>query len=128
MNKEIEKAARKKVEAKMSFYTCAIIFPTAALVLLMLSFAIPSAAFWLRLPIPVLMMVLAIVYLNAFGFPFSEVGSADWQEDEVEREMIRLYRKQKAKQASTEEAVPDNLELKELERVAAKPLLDGDYV
>lgn len=128
MDKEIEKAARKKVQAKMSFYTCAIIFPTVALVLLMLSFAIPGAAFWLRLPIPILMMVLAIVYLSAFGFPFSEVGSADWQEDEVEREMIRLYRKQKAEQVSKDEVLPDNLELKELERVATKPLIDGEYV
>ncbi|MCB0627466.1 MAG: hypothetical protein KDC43_26985, partial [Saprospiraceae bacterium] len=62
----------------------------------MLSFYLPSVGFWLRLPIPVFIMVLGILYLFAFGLPYSGVLSGNWQEEEIEREMLKLYRKKKA--------------------------------
>ena len=130
MNEALEKEARKKVRAKMTFYTCAIVFSSVAVILLILSLYLSSIAFWLLLPIPVLLMVLALTYFLAFGFPFSEVGSADWQENEVEREMIRLYRKQRQGELPPLEDQTDRekLELEDLQPAAEKISRDEDYV
>lgn len=93
--KELRKKAKKKVENKMAFYTCAVVFSFTTLVLLLLSFYLPGVAFWLRLPIPIFIMVLSILYLTAFGLPFTGALSEDWQEEEIEKEMIKLYRQKK---------------------------------
>lgn len=118
---ELRKKAKKKVEAKMAFYTCAIIFPCVMVVLLMLSFYLPAAGFWLRLPIPILIMVLGIIYLSAFGMPFTGALSEDWQEEEVEKEMIKLYQKRKNQLLPQDDlSETEMLELKELERLKMK--------
>jgi len=75
MYNELREKAEKNVEAKKAFYVSAIIFPTIALVLLMLSFYLSGASFWLRLPIPILMMVLGVIYINAFGWSASSASS-----------------------------------------------------
>jgi hypothetical protein len=92
MYEEIRQKAEKKVQAKMTFYTCAIVFSFTSVLLVMLSFYLPSISFWLRLPIPAFLMVLGILYLNAFGLPSTGGLSEDWQEEEVEKEMLKLYR------------------------------------
>ena len=46
MYKELRKEAKKKVEAKMAFYICAIAFSSVSIVLLMLSFYMPSIGIW----------------------------------------------------------------------------------
>ena len=130
MNEELRKKAKKKVEAKMAFYICAIIFPSVSVLLLMLSFYLPGAGFWLRLPIPILMMVLGIIYLSAFGWPATGALSVDWQEEEIEKEMIKLHR-QKSGQLPPLEGLSEKeiLELKELERLQKKWDRDEeDYV
>ena len=129
MYKELRKKAKKKVEAKMAFFVCAIIFPCVAVLLLMLSFYLPAAGFWLRLPIPILIMVLGILYLSAFGLPTTGALSEDWQEKEIEKEMIKLYRQKKA-EFPPQEQLSENeiLELKELERLKKKWDREEDYV
>ncbi len=128
MYKELHEKAKKRVEAKMAFYICAIVFFFVTIVLLMLSFYLPAVAFWLRLPIPIFVMVLAILYLTAFGLPVGGL-SQDWQEEEIEREMIRLYRQKKAQLPPLEEmSETEILELKELERLKKKWDWGEDYV
>ncbi|MBT8218723.1 MAG: 2TM domain-containing protein [Bacteroidia bacterium] len=129
MYEEVRKKAKKKVEAKVAFYMCAVIFSFTSVILLMLSFYLPGVAFWLRLPIPVFMMVLIILYLTAFGLPFSGTYSEDWREEEIEKEMIRLYRKKRAELPPLEElSESERLELKELERLREKWDWGEDYV
>ena len=121
MYKELRKKAKKKMEAKMAFYICAIVFPFVAILLLMLSFYLPAVGFWLRLPIPVLIMVLGILYLFAFGLPSTGALSEDWQEEEIEKEMVKSYRQKKDQLLPLEElSETEILELKELERLEKK--------
>ena len=129
MYKELRKKAKKKVEAKMAFYICTIVFSFVTVVLLMLSFYLPGAGFWLRLPIPIFIMVLTILYLVAFGWPTTGALSEDWQEEEIEREMIKIYRQKKMELPPLEEmSEKEILELKELERLKKKWEWDEDYV
>lgn len=126
---ELRKKAKKKVEAKMTFYTCAVVFAFTTVVLLMLSFYLPDVAFWLRLPIPIFVMVLVILYLTAFGLPTTGALSDDWQEAEIEREMIKLYRQKKTELPPREElSETEILELKALERLKRKWDREDDFV
>ena len=129
MYKELRKKAEKKVQAKMAFYICAVVFGFVSIVLMMLSYYMPSISFWLKLPLPIFVMVLVIIYLSAWGMPFSGALSDDWQEEEVEREMMRLYRRKRAQLPPAEELDESEvLELKELERLKRKWSWDDDYV
>ena len=129
MYEEMRKKAKKKVQAKMGFYICTIVFSFTTVLLLMLSIYLPSISFWLRLPIPVFIMVLGVLYLSAFGLPSTGALSEDWQEEEIEKEMIKIYR-QKKSQLSTQEELSETeiLELKELERLKKKWDWGEDYV
>lgn len=129
MMEELRKKAEKKVEAKMAFYICAIVFSFTTVILMILSFALPGVAFWLRLPIPVFMMVLGIIYLGAFGLPSSNSLSEDWKEEEIKKEMQKLYRQQKAQERRPQDLTEsEKLELKELERLEEKRSWDEDFV
>ncbi len=66
----------------------------------MLSFYLPGVGFWLRLPIPVFIMVPGILYLTAFGLPATGALSGDWQAQEIEREMRKHYRQKNSASAS----------------------------
>ena len=127
MYKELRKKAKKKVEAKMAFYICVIVFTFVTILLMMLSFALPGVAFWLRLPIPIFVMVLAILYLSAFGLPGNGRFNENWQEEEIEKEMIKLYRQRRAELPPLEDlSETEQLELKELERLKKKWDLRGE--
>ena len=129
MYNELRKKAKKKVQAKVAFYICFIVFAFTTVVLVMLSFYLPSIAFWLRLPIPIFIMVLAILYVSAFGLPTSRTLSDDWQEDEIEKEMLKLYQKRKADLPPLEELSEEQMmELKELDLLEEKWYRDDDYV
>ncbi|PHN02409.1 2TM domain-containing protein [Flavilitoribacter nigricans] len=129
MDQDLRKKAKKKVEAKMAFFICAIVFSFTTIILLMLSFYLPSVGFWLRLPIPAFVMVLAILYLSAFGLPNSGALSKEWQREEVEKEMIRLYRQKRADLPPLEEmSESEILELKEMEALHKKWDWSEDYV
>ena len=120
--KELRKKAEKKVQAKMAFFICAVVFFFATIILMTLSYYLTEIAFWLRLPILAFMLVLGILYLVAFGLPTGNGMSENWQEEEIEKEMLRLYRRKKAMMSSVgEDATPsERLELKVLEQLEEK--------
>ena len=121
MYDDLRKKAKKKVEAKMGFYICAIVFFFVSILLLMLSFYLPAVGFWLRLPIPIFIMVLGILYLFAFGLPSTGPLSKEWHEEEIEKEMVKSYRQKKDQLLPLEElSETEILELKELERLEKK--------
>lgn len=121
MYNELRIQAKKKVEAKKAFYICTIVFAFTTLILLILSLAIPSITFWLMLPIPAMLMVLCVLYFSAFGLPGSGARSANWEEEEIEKEMLQLYRQKRAQLPPLEELSENEiLELKELEELRKK--------
>ena len=118
MYQELREKAEKKVEAKMSFYICTIVFSFCTVVLFMLSYYLPEISFWLMLPIPVFLMILGILFLTAFGLPINGEIREDWQEEEIQKEMVKLYRQKKAQLPPLEElSETELLELLELERI-----------
>ena len=126
---ELRKQAEKKVQNKIAFYTCAIVFTGVSVVLMMLSYFIPSISQWLMLPIPIFLMVLAIMYLAAFGLPWTGEYSEDWQEEEIEKEMLRMYRKRKQRTGLLKGAADSEiLELEELEKVHNQRVKREDFV
>ncbi len=129
MYQELRKKAEKKVEAKKAFFICTIVFSFVTVILLMLAYYLPEIGFWVSLPIPIFVMVLAILYLSAFGLPSNGRFSDDWEEEEIEKEMLKLYRRKKADLPPIEElSETEVLELKELERLKKKWDWREDYV
>lgn len=122
MQDDIEKKARQKVEEKKGFYFIAMIFLMTSIILFVLSLVLgPDVAFWLRFPILVMGLLAAVFYFYIFGFPFSNVLSDEWEEEELEKEMFKLYRRKKQMLPPPEElSEEDKLELKELERLKQK--------
>lgn len=122
MHDDIEKKARQKVEEKKGFYFIAMIFLMVSIILFVLSFIIGGvAAFWIRFPILVLGLLTAVFYFYLFGFPFSNVLSDEWEEEEFEKEMFKLYRQKRHMLPPPEElSEEDKLELEELERLKQK--------
>lgn len=128
MNKELRKKAEKKVNAKMAFYTCGVVFSCVAVILVLLSFHLPAIASWLLLPLPVLVMVMGVLYLDAFGLPFTDTPSENWREEEIEKEMKRLIRREESQNPPADNSfVPETLELKKPERLPASNG-EEDYV
>ncbi len=129
MYKELRKKAKKKVQAKVDFYITVVVFSFVTLVLLMLSFYLPSVSFWLRLPIPIFLMVLTIMYISAFGLPTTQALSEDWKEEEIEKEMLKLYQEKKTELPPVEKmSDSEKLELKKLELLKEKWSADDEYV
>ena len=129
MYDDLRMRAKKRVEAKMAFYICAVVFAGVTALLMLLSFYLPSVAFWLRLPIPIFIMVLGILYMFAFGVPGTGPLSKEWQEEEIEREMMRLYRRKRGQLPPAEELSEEEmLELKELEEIRTRWESPEDYV
>ncbi len=130
MYEEIKSKAEKKVEEKKGFYIVAMIFLGVSIILGILSTVIGGpAAFWIRFPIIVLALVLAAMYFAIFGFPFSRVLSASWEQEELEKEMYRLYQQKKGALPPPEDlSEEDRLELKELERLKRKWEDGSDFV
>ena len=128
MHEEIRRKAKKRVEAKKGFYIVALIFAAISLILYVVSATVPpEAVFWIRFPILILGLVLGIIYLAIFGFPGSKILSQDWQEEEMEKEMARLYREKQSALPSAEDLTEeDRLELKELERLKQKWDREGE--
>ena len=121
MEEELRTKAEKKVKYKKAFFILTIVFAFTSLILIMLSFYLSPVAFWLRLPIPAFVMVLSIVYLYAFGLPTSGVPLEDWEEEEIQKEMARLYWQKKTQLPPQEElSETEVLELKELDRLKRK--------
>lgn len=120
MHEELREQAEKKVNAKMAVFICGIVFAFTTLILVMLSFIMPSIAVWLLLPIPVMAMALAIIYFAVFGPPTSGSLSTEWREEEIKREMDKLYQEKKASSHREDLSETDRLELEELERLKVK--------
>jgi len=133
MYEELRKEAKQKVEARVLMWLLAIIFSFAGIILIIASFAIPnpSAVFWLRISVLILMFTYGFLYLLIVGLPNS-IFSKQWQEEEIEKEMARMYRRQRPMLPPPEEqeelSEEDRLELKELERLQRKWYGEEDYL
>lgn len=127
-HEEIQKAAKKKVEAKKAFYILTFIFGFVSIVLMGITIYINTTYdpplgeyFWLMLPIPAFILTLGILYLAIFGIPGAKNSTDDWEARQMKAEMFRLYRQNGLSLPPEQElSDEDKLELKELERLKQK--------
>lgn len=128
MYEELRKQAKKKVEAKKGFYIAAVTFGMASITLIMLSFYLSQIAFWLLLPVPILLMTLVIVYISVFGLSLPGKDASDWEEQEIQREMFRLYLQKKKQLSSSDRLTTEEaLKLKQLETLLNQEV-EGDLL
>ena len=127
---DLRRKAKKKVLAKKAFYIIAVVFASVSIILYVLSVTLgPPAAFWLKFAIMILGLVLVILYVSLIGIPFTNFLNKEWEEEEIEREMARLYREETLTLPSGEELDEEQLmELKELDRLKRKWQDDSDFV
>ena len=117
---------KKKKAKRHSVYTVGVIFIAVSIILITISQIIPGTArFYLKIPILVLALVYAIIYFSAFGFPF--LGNSDEiSDEEIEREMVKIYKLQGSSRRSDENI--DQLELKEIESLKQRWEDEDDFV
>jgi len=130
MFEELHSKAVKKVRAKKAFYIVAVVFGCVSIILYVLSITLgPPVAFWLRFAILILCLVLLILYVSLIGIPFTNFLDKEWEEEEIEKEIARLYRNEKMTLPSGDQLdETDKLELKELERLKRKWEDYSDFV
>lgn len=129
MYEELREQAQKKVRVKTGFFILTIIFSFTIIVLLMLSFYLSGISFWLRLPIPVLLMVLGVLYISTFGYSATSSPNQDWQEAEIEKELLKIYQKKRSELPPLEElSETEILELRALEQILQKENGTDDLV
>ncbi|MEM1218366.1 MAG: 2TM domain-containing protein [Bacteroidota bacterium] len=117
---EILEKAEKRIEAKKSLLTLGVIFAFASAILMIVSFYVPAAEHWIRLPIPIMALLLGFLYVVTIGIPY-EMLSNQWREDEIEKERNKhAHRKPIALPSAEELTEEDRLELRELERLKEK--------
>ncbi len=119
---ELRTKAKKKVLAKKGFYITATAFGAISVILYVVSMNFYGwAAYWIKFPILVLALVLCILYVAIFGFPWMQFNDEDWEEEEIEKEMSRMYRKYRRSLPDDEEmSDEDILELKEFDKLRRK--------
>jgi len=121
MYDDIRYKAKKKVEDKKGFYITAVVFAFLSLILVVISLSVPAGGFWIRFPILIFGMVLGIIYVTVFGIPGTHILTSEWEEEEIEREMMNLYyHKRKYLPPPEDLNEEDKLELEELERLKEK--------
>ncbi|MEM6965824.1 MAG: 2TM domain-containing protein [Bacteroidota bacterium] len=128
--REIYRKAQKRVKAKKGFYTHFAVFCASAIFLFTTNYLI-SPKFWWAF-FPTLGWAIGIVahYFSTFGLP--TLQGEDWEERALQKEIIRLERKQSIlpKIEGTDENItlPDEeLELKEFKKLR-KEWDDRDFV
>ena len=111
----------KKRKKKRSTQIIGVIFGSIATVLFIISLLMsPSDRLYMMIPISILGLTYLILYTILNGFPF--ISDEEITEEEIDMEMIKIYRKSKiaGKSSDSNEAF---LKLKDLE----KDMLESDF-
>lgn len=103
--------AQKRVQAKKRFYKHLGTYLVMGVFFFVLNFLTSPGAWWFYWPMLGWGIGVAMQYVNVFGFPGSGLGSPDWEERELEKEMRRLSPEDKRKASDMD----DYLELREVE-------------
>lgn len=102
--------ARKRVQDKKKFYGNLGAYLVMSTFFFVLNFLTSPGNWWFYWPMLGWGIGVAMQYINVFGFPGSGIGSPDWEERELEKEMRRLPAQKQPKANEMD----DHLELREV--------------
>lgn len=120
--------ARKRVIEKKKFYQHLTSFAVINIFLFLLNMLTSPSVFWFHWTTLGWGVGLVFHYFNTFGFPGMHSNDNDWEERAIEAEMRRM--KSKQPQDEPMKPLPDELELKEMEKqpAASKKWDDSELV
>ena len=134
MYEDLRQKAITKIEkerkAKKAVHIVGLIFSFVSIVLMVVSSQVPNptAAFWIKFPILLLALVYGIIYTANFGIPFLS-SSDDLTEEEIEREIVKIYRKTNLdKIVADEDTHLDLQDLRELEELQIRQDQSDEFV
>ena len=125
-NYDIEKKAKKKVKAKKEFYGHLISFVSTMVFLLIINLLTSPGYLWVVWPLLGWGIGLVSHYFSVFGF--FGMGTDDWEEQEIQKEISKIRSKARPDDQDTLELENDHLELREEERMDRKKWDDRDLV
>ena len=102
--------AHKRVQEKKKFYRNLGTYLVMSVFFFTLNSLTSPGNWWFYWPMLGWGIGVAMHYVNIFGFPGSGVGSPDWEEKELDKEIRRLSPKQQPKANEMD----DHLELREV--------------
>ena len=114
------KAAQKRVEDKKGFYTHLAVYFSVGAFFLFMNILNWEGEWWFFFPLLPWGIAISIHYLSVFGFPINKILSADWEEQELQKEMKRLKK-------GTKKEV-EELKLKDLKKDPVKRWDEEDLV
>lgn len=103
--------ARKRVKAKKEFYQNLTSYAVMSVFFVVLNFLTSPSYWWAMWPILGWGLGIVFHYFETFGYPGAK-HSEDWEARAIEAELQRM----KAQSQPEATAMPDELELKELEK------------
>jgi SNF family Na+-dependent transporter len=125
LKEQAVKNLKKQRVKKRAVFIVGLIFAAVSALLYTISLNFdPFVAYWIKFPIMILALVFAIIYFSVFGFPF--LGDGELTDEEIEREIVKIYRLEGTNRTTTNES--DELELREIEALKNKWEDDEEYV
>ena len=98
MNDDLRKKVEEKQQYKKAFGVVTVVFVSISIVLYIISMNVgPEVAYWVRFPTLILGLILLIVYVSMFGFSMDSFRDAEWDEEEIQREMAKMRLEERAK-------------------------------
>jgi len=111
---------KKKKQKKRSVHTVGAIFAAVSAILFVISLNFyGNVAYWIKFPIFILALVYGIIYFSAFGIPFISEDD-ELSDEEIEREMVKIYKLQSPSQSKVSDPEVEELELREIEALKSK--------
>ena len=125
MDQKLLKKARKRVEEKKGFYGHLSVYLAMGVFFFTMNVLNWDGEFWFYFPLMPWGVGLLIHYFSVFGLPFNKILSADWEEQQMAREIRQL---EKTSKTSRTVSSDERLDLKELNRQKAQGWKDEDLV
>jgi hypothetical protein len=117
-------AARKRVAEKKKFYRHLTTYLTMSAFFITLNMMTSPGHWWFQWPMLGWGIGIVTQYFQVFGFPGSGVGSAEWEEREIQKELGRGQRPANNDRLDLD----DHLELREVKKEAKPAYRKDDLV
>lgn len=124
--------ARKRVKEKKAFYGHLSAYLSTSVFLLLLNLLTSPGEWWFFYPILGWGIGIAIHFFSVFGFTSMGLGTPEWEEREMEKEMKRMQASRSRRHSTTPKPerldLDDHLELKEVKKEKAGQYSEEDLV